>query len=165
MILVGFAQTLPSEYTIEVIEVMDAKPEAVYGKIGNLKEWPSWSPWKQEDPSMTFDFSKMKETIATTGDSFSWKGKNSGTVKITEASTNSLLRYELSMPGMSPSTFFFSIGEGTDEGKTNTTLYWSARGTRTATEKIFWRYLGLESELKNKMATGLANIRTQVEKK
>lgn len=161
VILVGVAQTLPTEYNIQVVEVFQGTPETVYSKIGNLKQWPSWSPWKEEDPSMTFDFSKTKE-MASAGDSFSWKSKQGpGSIEITEANTNSSLHYHLVIPNMSTSSGFFSLGMSDDK----ITVLWSIRGTRTFTEKVFWRYMGIEKDLVKKMQKGLANIRAQVEKK
>lgn len=162
LVLIFVGQQLPNDYKIDAVEVIDTNPEAVYAKIANLKEWPSWSPWKKEDPSMSFDFSKSNDIFARVGDSYSWSGKDGpGTVKITEVLENSILRYDVIMPGMSTPSGFFSIN--TSEGKTS--VFWSVKGSLTLIEKIIWRFFRIESDMQSKLIDGLTNIRTQLEKK
>ena len=42
-----------ASYEVKRSATIDAAPQAVYGKIVDLRKWESWSPWEGVDPEMT----------------------------------------------------------------------------------------------------------------
>lgn len=52
----------------------------VYNQISDLKNWEKWSPWKEKDTSMVFDFSK---TTNKEGDYFHFKDQYGNYPKLT----------------------------------------------------------------------------------
>lgn len=164
IILVVVAQTLPTDYAISATEIIEASPESVYSNIGYLREWEKWSPWKQDDATMTFHYSD-NTAAGKPDDWFAWDSEKSGPgkIKVTEVSDNNLFIYNLEMPGMSTPRGIFSLSSTDTENKTAVT--WSMKGRRTFTEKIFWKYFNVESEIQSKLNTGLTNIKNLAEKK
>ncbi|MBL0745175.1 SRPBCC family protein [Chryseolinea lacunae] len=59
IIVVGFLQ--PGTTTSTRKEIIHAPPEAVFAEINNLRQWPAWSWWMKNDPSMTLTFGTPAE--------------------------------------------------------------------------------------------------------
>ncbi len=59
----------------------------------------------------------------------------------------------------SPYTFVYWNSEN------KTVIQWTMRGTRTAVEKIFWRYMGIHKDIEDKLALGVSKIQELSEKK
>lgn len=53
---------VPADYSIERKITIQAPPEAVHAWVGELKRWPEWAPWHEQDPSIVTTYG-----AATTG--------------------------------------------------------------------------------------------------
>lgn len=162
VILAAMAQTLPSDYSISATNVIETTPDTVYSKIVHLREWEKWSPWKQSDPSMTFQYSQ-NENATVRGDWVAWDSKKygPGKMKITDVDTDNLLVYDLEIPGMTGATGAITLTNSNQK----TVLTWSMKGNRSFVDKIFWRYFGVESKITTQLENGLTNLKQISEKK
>jgi uncharacterized protein YndB with AHSA1/START domain len=95
VLAVGVAFLLPSQYKVERTVVIQAKPEAIYPLVSQLKRWEEWSPWTKElDPTMTQTYSGPE---GGTGAVMSWTGERtgSGSMKVTKGDPAHGIAYDL----------------------------------------------------------------------
>jgi effector-binding domain-containing protein len=83
---------LPASVHVERSVTINAKPEAVFAHIGDLKKWEPWSPWKKKDPNMQNTFEGAEGAV---GQKSIWKSEHpkvgNGSMTITEIKPNELL--------------------------------------------------------------------------
>lgn len=73
VVAVGFL--LPSHYTIERVLVVEAAPAQIHELVGDLEQWPRWTPWLRDDPSLVVtqgDLSTGKDA------QLAWENKTGG---------------------------------------------------------------------------------------
>lgn len=73
VVIVGFL--LPSGYTITRSIVVQAPPERVHEFVGNLDQWPRWTPWLRTDPTLVITPGAL---LAGEGAHQSWHSKTGG---------------------------------------------------------------------------------------
>jgi hypothetical protein len=107
---------LPSKVNVERSRVINAKPDAVYAQIANLKSWDNWMPWNQLDPNMQKTYGEKTEGQ---GASYSWVSENQnvgkGSITLTKCDSN-MVETELVFEGMNPGKGCYKLepeGEGT----------------------------------------------------
>lgn len=73
VVVVGFL--LPSSFSITRTVVIEASPERVHEFVGDLEQWPRWTPWLRTDPSLV-----VTPGALTTGKGAhqSWQSKTGG---------------------------------------------------------------------------------------
>ncbi|MBC2604895.1 SRPBCC family protein [Pelagicoccus albus] len=64
---------LSKDFVVSRQVTINAKPEAVYALVGDLKNWQVWGPWKDADASLTVE---LGEKTTGVGASQSWVGKD-----------------------------------------------------------------------------------------
>jgi hypothetical protein len=97
VVLVAVGWLLPREVTVERATGIDKPADAVFPWIANLKTWPDWTVWnQQEDPSLVYTYSGAD---SGRGASMSWTAKKmgSGSLTITDAAPGRYIRYTLRM--------------------------------------------------------------------
>jgi|SRR6185369_946644 hypothetical protein len=162
VLLVVVGLFLPSKYHVERSIAIQAKPEAVFPWVNNLKKWNEWSPWtKEKDPTLVYNFDGPEEGPGAIS---KWDGKKfgDGSMRITESSETTGVKYALSFNHgkyLSTSTMAFEPQGGA------TTVRWSTDGDMGGNP--INRYLGL---LMGKMMgpdfeEGLAKLKLKVEGK
>lgn len=121
--LVGVGLLLPSAYHVERSIVIAADAPAIHAFVGNLRRWPEWTPWQDEDPSIRIEQGAITSGV---GAHQSWTGDSgSGELTITESSPERGARYDL------------SFDEGAFESKS--ALLYSPEG---ATTRVTWQMSG-----------------------
>lgn len=94
LILAGFL--LPREVTVERSVYISKPPEAVFKYVNNLRNFNSWSPWYQLDPTTEYEYSGPESGIGAT---MSWQSENpsvgTGSQTIVTSEQNSLVRMDL----------------------------------------------------------------------
>ena len=60
---------LPTAYSVERTVVIDAERAQIHAVVGELRRWPEWAPWEQNDPSIVTTYG---ETTTGPGASQSW---------------------------------------------------------------------------------------------
>jgi uncharacterized protein YndB with AHSA1/START domain len=95
--LAGASYLLPGSYRVERSVEIAAPAAAVFARVGDLKQWPSWTVWGERDPKMQTTFSPV-----TTGPGAwqKWDGPESGRgeLTITASEPPGRLVYELYFP-------------------------------------------------------------------
>lgn len=160
--LLFYIARMPADYTIRASTVIDAPIDTVYSEIANLQSWEKWSPWKEEDPSMTSEISIPRD-LSQAGDTLLWKSSISGDgyIKVQEVSKNSFFKYNLHFDFMtSVPECFFSI----NESENKTIVLWSMKGQRTFIEKIFWYFMKIDVDINTKFLRGLLKLKILSEK-
>lgn len=91
-ILIGLL--LPTDYELSRKTVIKATPAKVHEKVGDLKQWDVWGPWKDEDPTIVV---RLGEKTQGVGASQSWKGESGdGSMVFTAVSPETGVKYDLS---------------------------------------------------------------------
>ena len=88
-IILGYAATKPSEFTISRELTMHASAETIFPYINNSKKMDSWNPWSDFDPSVKMNFSGPEEGV---GASTFWEGGKklgTGSATVIESVANS----------------------------------------------------------------------------
>lgn len=120
--ILAYIGLIPSEYDFERSRIIKAPANYIYKYISDSKKAAAWSPWQEDDPTMTFAYHDKTSGI---GSSYSWNGAfGSGNLKTIEALDNKSLKQELQFDNFSPS-------------EVNWTLEEVAKGT-----KVTWRMKG-----------------------
>jgi hypothetical protein len=71
--LVIYSMFLPANVKLERTLFISAPIRAVFEQVNILRNWESWSPWKQKDPGMKIVYGEKESGV---GASFSWERKD-----------------------------------------------------------------------------------------
>lgn len=101
---------LPKSYLLERSIEIDAPANNIFPLIGELRNWPEWSPWYAMDPDMKITYG---DTTTGLGGNYSWEGEKSGTgsMTITNYDPPSKVAFTMTFKGWedSPSLASFSL--------------------------------------------------------
>lgn len=97
LVLVVVSFFMPQTYRVERAVVIQAKPEAVFPLLADLKQWPKWGVWHERDPAMTMTYSPVTTGVGAFSD---WKSKTEGNGKatVTAVVPGQSVTYTLEMP-------------------------------------------------------------------
>lgn len=103
LILAGFL--LPREIIVERSVYITKPPESVFSYVNNLRNFNSWSPWYQLDPTTEYEYSGPESGIGAT---MSWQSENpsvgTGSQTIVTSQPNSLVRMDLDFAAQGQAT-------------------------------------------------------------
>ncbi len=92
LILTAISLFLPSSFSIERSEVIDADREQVFKQVNDLKNWKNWSPWAVIDPSIYEVNENFSDPSFGSGARFTWVSESedvgSGSMLIIESVKN-----------------------------------------------------------------------------
>jgi len=80
LVLVVVSFFMPKTYHVERAIVIQAKPEAVFPLLADLKQWSTWGVWYDRDPAMTIAYSPVTTGVGAFSD---WKSRTQGNGKAT----------------------------------------------------------------------------------
>ncbi len=75
VILLAIGFLVPSDYTLSRSVVIAAPPEVVHRHVGDLEQWPKWTPWQDQDPSLAITYGERTTGV---GAHQSWSGERGG---------------------------------------------------------------------------------------
>lgn len=157
--IVIVSQFLPGEYRVERSTVVNAPPAAVFAKIGDLKEWKTWTVWHARDPQMELQYS---EATSGVGAWHAWKSKTEGNGRftLTEWQQDQVVAYLLEFPdfGMKSDGRLELKPEGAG---TKVTWICSGKLTRDPLQRLFGRFL--DKLIGADFEAGLAKLKAVVE--
>ncbi|MBL9137708.1 MAG: SRPBCC family protein [Verrucomicrobiales bacterium] len=153
---------LPRNYRVERSVVINARPEAIYPDLADLRRWPEWTVWNQQmDPSAKFVFDSPETGV---GAAYRWTGEKmgSGSLKLTTANPTNGVVYDLDFEGgmiRAEGTIRF----GAAAGGSGVEVTWINEGDLG--KNPVNRYFGLtmDSMLGEQMAKGLSNLKARAE--
>jgi hypothetical protein len=84
---------LPHGYSVEESININAKPSKIHDLVGDLRQWDSWTPWKDMDPSVQVTFGKETKGV---GASQTWTGKDgNGSLTFTASDDKRGIEYDM----------------------------------------------------------------------
>ncbi len=84
---------LPNDYTVTKSVVIDATPQNIHPYVNNLKNWPEWSPFVENDPTLKVT---LGDNSSGVGAAQSWTGKDGeGSLVITSSSPDKGIIYDM----------------------------------------------------------------------
>lgn len=152
------------EWTVTRSLAMHATPETIYPLISNFKAWEKWSPWNaSKDATLQYTYQGAAVGV---GAKQSWTSEKmgSGWMQFTTATPQTGVAYDLFIDmGRSQSTmhgtiYFMPAGD-------TTTVTWTDKGDSGKSFIKRWMSLLIKPMLGKEFDSGLAQLKTLVEKK
>ena len=113
----------PNSFEVTRTRTIKAPSAVVYNNIIDYKNWESWSPWVEKEPSTIITLSEQTKGV---DGSYSWIDKDgAGTMKTLEAVSNTSIKQQMQFGDFSPSEINWTF-ETNDDGTTKTT--WTISG-------------------------------------
>jgi Polyketide cyclase / dehydrase and lipid transport len=157
-----FAATKPDTFSVQRSATMNAPAEKIFAILNDFQLWRGWSPWENKDPEMkrTYEGSERDK-----GAVYAWDGnKNvgSGRMEILEATTPSrvLIKLDFFKPFEGHNTAEFTMSP---QGNA-TNVDWVMRGPAPFMFKVMEVFISCDKMIGKDFETGLANLKTLVEK-
>jgi hypothetical protein len=155
--VVGYGFTLSATPSFTANKVIKADADDIHEKVGDLKEWQNWGPWKDMDPGMTWSFTDKTNEV---GSKMTFTGKDgTGWVELTKVDENGIgykFQFESFTP-MTGSITYAKVPEGTS-------VTWSTTSEDIGMklhERYFMKF-GADS-MQEMFDKGLAKLKTQME--
>jgi hypothetical protein len=155
-VIIGFS--LPKNYTVSRSIVIDATPQQIHKYVNNLKKWPKWSPFAENDPTLVFN---MGDKTSGEGANSSWTSKDSsGSLVITSSSPDKGIKYDLEFLNGNIKTRreFIYVREGQ-----NTKVIWEMTGSRDTPVLGGYFAAKMDSYFGKDLDNGLKNLKKVVE--
>ncbi|SFB11795.1 Polyketide cyclase / dehydrase and lipid transport [Collimonas sp. OK607] len=157
----GYAATRPDTFRVQRTISIKAPPEKIFARVNDFHEWGSWSPYEKLDPAMKRTFSGA---ASGKGAAYAWEGSDkvgAGRMEISDTSpSKTLIKLDFSKPFKSSNTAEFSVDA--QGGSSNVT--WSMYGPSPYISKVMGLFFSMDSMIGKDFETGLANLKTAVEK-
>ncbi len=142
IVIIGLAiyvAVQPNEFEFSRSKVINAPASVLYDKVNEFKEWPSFSPWLEQDKEAALTYGEKSSGI---GGNYSWKGDilGEGSMKTTNTVENVSLSQHISFikPFESESDINWTF-EPTDNG---TNVTWNMKGKQDFMTKFYTTFMG-----------------------
>ncbi len=163
LIIIGGAiyfGTKDGSYVVQETITIPSPAEVVFDKVNDYKSWESWITWKQENPNMIFNYA---EKTSGEGASFSWEGKNSGSITTTKLIPNKEILQDVvfdSPTGKSEAAMSWNFESEGD----STTVRWETRGEHSLMDKVYYAIndSGFTEKIQKLNEESLKNISQEV---
>jgi uncharacterized protein YndB with AHSA1/START domain len=161
-IVLVLAASKPDSFRIERAASLNAPAEKIFSLIADFHQWLNWSPWEGRDPALKRTYSGAERGK---GAVYAWDGnKNvgSGRMEILEATTPSrvLIKLDFFKPFEGHNTAEFTMSP---QGNA-TNVDWVMRGPAPFMFKVMEVFISCDKMIGKDFETGLANLKTLVEK-
>lgn len=161
--VVGFL--LPTEYTIEKSVTIEAPPDKIHPLVEDLKQWDSWAPWVEQDPTIVTTYGATTKGV---GASQTWTSESgNGELTLTKSDPKTGIAYDMA----------FIMGE--TRAPSTCAMIYDVQG---ATTTVTWTIHGdmgdfmpsvvaglmtplMKMSISGMFEQGLAKLKTQVESK
>lgn len=160
LVLMLVAFFFPRSYRVERSAVMQARPEAIFPQIADLRAWKNWGVWQERDPGMKLEYSAQATGVGAWS---SWDSAKEGRGKMTiTEQTPTQVVYALEFPdfGTRSTGKIALVPEG---GATR--VVWTDEGDLGMNPMNRWFGLFIEGMIGPDFDKGLANMAKLVEKK
>lgn len=161
LLLVGLF--LPTEYSVERETTIQAPPAEVHEYVGDLRKWPEWAPWHEQDPSIETTYGDKTTGV---GASQTWTSKDGdGELELTASDPESGIAYDFAFlmdEKRVPSTAVMSYEKQGDA----TVVTWTMEGDLAdMMPPVVAGYMGLmvPGQIGSMFEDGLSNLKEKVE--
>lgn len=158
LILSVGAMALPKEIDMKRQISINAPAELVFSQVNDLRAFSTWSPWADDDPSLSNTFGPIE---IGEGASMSWTSDKmgSGVMTITSASPHDHIDVNLDFGEMGDAKSYWNFSENSDV----TEATW---GMRTEIDEGFfsgWIALFVKTATASAYEEGLEKLKSRVE--
>lgn len=159
--VLALASRKPGTFRLERSTVIRATPETIFALLNDFRQWATWSPWEEKDPSMTRSFSGPE---TGPGAAYAWAGNRqvgSGRMEVIGATPpwHLTIRLEFLKPFRATNTTEFALAADGD----GTRVTWSMEGPITFPGKVMGVFLDMEALIGKDYDAGLARLKAAAE--
>ena len=160
--ILAYAAFQPDTFTISRSVTIKASPEKIYPYMSDFHKGDLWSPYEKKDPAMKRTFSGPESGKGATYDFDGNKEVGKGRLEIIEAEPPSKVVLTLDMiePMKGHNTVEYTLVPKGDR----TEVTWSMHGKNSYLGKIISTFVNIDKMVGKDFQTGLANLKTLVEK-
>ena len=161
LLLVAGGFFIPSTFLVQRSIEINAAPRKIYDLIVEPKRWSEWSVWTQRDPNMRITYSGPPFGM---GARWSWVSKTEGTgaMEFTRVEPDKAVEYALSFPEYNMrSTGALRM----EPAGTATRVTWTNTGDVGGNPLKHYLAMMMDKMVGPDFEAGLANLKTQAEKK
>lgn len=154
---------MPVKQTVEKTITIQAPASMVYEQLAKLDNFNKWSVWSQQDSTAKYTFTG---TDGTVGAATAWKGdpaiSGEGKIEITALEPGKKVAHSIqfSQPRKAKAASVFTLSENNGL----TTLTWNFELATPRPWNIFNLFYSLDKELGKDFESGLATLKTVIEK-
>ena len=160
--LLVYAATKPDTFRVERTASIKAPPEKIFPYLNDLRKGEAWSPYEKKDPAMKRTFSGAASGKGSVYEFDGNKEIGKGRLEIIETVPPSKVVITLDM--FKPFEGH-NIVEYTLEPKGDATIVtWAMHGDMSYISKVMSIFINIDSMIGKDFETGLANLKTVVEK-
>lgn len=158
ILLIGFM--LPSFWKVERSIVIEAPAASIYSHLNNLKNWPRWVVWYQQQPPIPIQYSGPLSGIGATS---RWNDENGTNVlKIMQTEKNYRIDYQILFhSGMSRTEGRFLL----EPAGAATRVVWQAGGANRRDPASRYYALFLRIKIANDYDASLRQLKQEMEMK
>jgi len=150
---------LPTSYMVERSVVIDAPPSQIHKYVGDLKNWDSWEPWREEDPTIVIMHGQKTKGV---GASQSWVGESGdGALTFTKDSPTEGIAYDLVFDGGAYVCQSAMIYDPLEDGETKVT--WTMSGDMGTPVIGGYFAMIMDKMVGETFDKGLSNLKSTVE--
>ncbi|NJX14338.1 SRPBCC family protein [Tamlana crocina] len=134
-----FIAVQPNEFRFSRSTIIKAPASVVYNKVNDYKNWPSFSPWIEQEPTANLTYG---DKTAGVDGSYAWSGEILGEGQMTTLSVNENESIDQHIQFIKPFESESDINwtfEPTDEG---TKVTWEMAGKQDFTTKMYTTFAG-----------------------
>ena len=144
----------PDEYTVERSRLVAGSPERVAPYLTDLRQWITWNPWDELEPSSHKEYSDPSSGV---GAWYTWEGEQlgSGRMEITSI-TPTEVRYALHFTAPMEDTAEVIMTLAPEGGGTRVT--WRMEGHNAFVGKLFGLFVDMDAMLGADFDRGLENL-------
>ena len=138
--------------------IIDAPQKQVFDVVNDLSTWDSWSPWKEQDPTIK---STMGDPHIGKGGNYSWTSEKmgDGSLVISESNSPSLIENKLDFGSQGKADAKFTF-EPADKG---TKVTWHFHTHTAFPMNAMMVLMGMEKMMDKSYSRGLELLKTKVE--
>lgn len=162
-VLVICAALKPADYLIKRDITINAKPEAIYPYLVNMKTADKWMPWREIDPQVQSSYSGPDEGVGATSNWNSSGQMGTGKAEVTSATQNQSVKTKITYTKpmeMSQDSEFLLTPEGE-----NTNMTWSVAGKSPFIMRLMCTLMfrNMDQFVGGMFERGLVQLKTMVE--
>lgn len=139
---------------------IEASPAQIYSQFANLKNWEKWSPWSNNDETMSISYQDKVEGV---GAGYSWNSEKQGggSLEILEAVPGKSMKTKLKFDGWDGESYGSWQIEPTGSGGSK--LSWGMNSETDIPFIFRGMSMGMPGALQNSFDEGLASIKKLAE--
>ena len=162
VVVLGIAARKPDDFVVQRSRQIPAPAQRIYSLIEDFHAWQRWSPYEKKDPAMQ---RTLSGAASGQGAIYAWSGNGNvgqGRMEILEASPPSriLIKLDFFKPFEAHNTAEFTMSP---QGNA-TNVDWVMRGPAPFMFKVMEVFISCDKMIGKDFETGLANLKTPVEK-